>query len=474
MDMEKLKNKRTKGLRNHSIHVGIVGLGLISGAVYLFNFKLHRLIPEFLYKTDIHMFLFLFLFLAIIYFIGVYLILNHLSQVGRSKSLVIIVIFFAIFFRAVLVPTDPVVLSKDMYRYIWDGRVQQNGINPYLYPPSSEELKPLRDDKIYPNINRKDYPTVYPAGAQLVFRVFHILAGDRIIGFKGLMVFFDVMTVLMLLALLRAYGFEETRVFIYAWNPLVIFEIGYSGHLEGLTVFLMVLAFYLNAIKKKMPAVIALAFSSATKLYPALVLPAFLNRGERIKGVTAFVVSFLLFYLPFLNAGNKMAGFLPIYFKNPYESFNLGLKYLIMRLFHGLDYFLLSKIFMLVLVAAGFFFFFREKQKEQVIRCAYILIGLLIVLMPASLHPWYVIILIPFLTFFPSIAWLIFTCTVSLSYIKYATPMGIMPVWVLLLEYLPLFALLAIGYIFKRYAPQNWVRGFFPANRTKKFVEAQK
>jgi len=472
--MEKPNNKRTKGLRNHSIHIGIVGLGLISGAVYLFNFKLHGFIPKFLYKTDIHMFLFLFLFLAIIYFIGVYLILNHLSQVGRSKSLLIIIIFFAIFFRAFLVPTDPIVLSKDMYRYIWDGRVQQHGINPYLYPPSSEELKPLRDDKIYPNINRKNYPTIYPAGAQLFFRVFHILTGDSIIGFKALMVFSDVMTLLMLLALLRAYGFEETRVFIYAWNPLVIFEIGYSGHLEGLTVFLMVLAFYLNAIKKKMPAVIALAFSSATKLYPALVLPAFLNRGERIKGVTAFVVSFLLFYLPFLNAGNKMAGFLPIYFKNPYESFNLGLKYLIMRLFHGLDYFLLSKIFMLVLVAAGFFFFFREKQKEQVIRCAYILIGLLIVLMPASLHPWYVIILIPFLTFFPSIAWLIFTCTVSLSYIKYATPMGIMPVWVLLLEYLPLFALLAIGYIFKRYTHQNWVCGFLPVNKTEPFMEAQK
>jgi len=472
--MEKPNNKRTKGLRNHSIHIGIVGLGLISGAVYLFNFKLHGFIPKFLYKTDIHMFLFMFLFLAAIYFIGVYLILNHLSQVGRSKSLVIIIIFFAIFFRAVLIPTDPVVLSKDMYRYIWDGRVQQNGINPYLYPPSSEELKPLRDDKIYPNINRKDYPTIYPAGAQLLFRVFHILTGDRIFRFKGLIVFFDVMTVLMLLALLRAYGFEENRVFIYAWNPLVIFEIGYSGHMEGVTVFLMVLAFYLNAIKKKMPAVIALAFSSATKLYPALVLPALLNRGERIKGVMAFVVSFLLLYLPFLTAGNKIAGFLPIYFKNPYESFNLGLKYLIMGLFQGLDYFLLSKIFMLVLAAAGFYFFFREKQKEQVIRCAYILIGLLIVLMPASLHAWYVIMLIPFLTFFPSIAWLIFTCTVALSYIQYATPLGIMPVWVLLLEYLPLFALLAIGYIFKRYAHQNWISSFFPANKIDKFVEDSK
>jgi hypothetical protein len=474
MDMEKPNNKRTNPLKYYPIHAGIVGLGLISGAVYLFNFKLNRLIPELLNRTGIHMFLFLFLFLATLYFIGVYLIFKHMPQVGRSKSLVIIIVFFAIFFRVFLVPTDPVVLSKDMYRYIWDGRVQQNGINPYLYPPSSEKLRPLRDDKIYPNINRKDFLTIYPAGAQLLFGIFHIMAGNRIFGFKGLMVFFDVMTVLVLLALLKAYDFEETRLFIYAWNPLVIFEIGYSGHLEGVTVFLMVLAFYLNVKKRKTPAVIALAFSSATKLYPALMLPALLNRGERIKGVIVFVGSFLLFYLPFLTAGNKITGFLPIYFKNRYESFNLGLKYLIMRLFPILDYFLLSKIFILVLVVAGISHFFREKQKEHVIRSAYILLGLLIVLMPASLHAWYVVILIPFLTFFPSMAWLFFTCTVALSYIKYVSPSGIMPVWVLLIEYVPLFALLAIGYIFKRYTHQNWVCGFFPANKTKPFMEAQK
>jgi len=474
MDIKKPNNKATNPFKHHPIHAGIVGLGLISGAVYLFNFKLDRFMPEFLYKTDIHLFLSLFLFLAILYFIGVYLIFNYLPQIGRSKSLIVIIIFFAIFFRAVLVPTDPTVLSTDMYRYIWDGRVQRNDINPYLYPPSSEKLKSLRDDEIYPHINRKESPTIYPAGAQLFFRISHILVGDRIFGFKGLMVFFDVMTLLVLLALLRAYGFEETRLFIYAWNPLVIFEIGYSGHLEGLTVFLMVLAFYLNAKNRKTPAVVALAFASATKLYPAFILPALLNRGERIKGVAVFVGSFLLLYLPFLKAESKITGFLPIYFKNSYESFNLGLKYLIMHLFPGLDYFLLTKIFMLVLMAAGFFFFFTEKQKEQVVRCAYVLIGLLIVLMPAALHPWYVIMLIPFLTFFPSIAWLIFTCTVALSYIKYVSPMGIMPVWVLLLEYLPLFALLATGYIFKRYARQTWVSGFFTANRTEKIVEASK
>ena len=60
------------------------------------------------------------------------------------------IIGFGIVFRAVLVPNDPALLSTDMYRYVWDGRVQQHGINPYLYAPSSEQLRSLRDDTIYP------------------------------------------------------------------------------------------------------------------------------------------------------------------------------------------------------------------------------------------------------------------------------------------------------------------------------------
>jgi hypothetical protein len=141
---------------------------------------------------------------------------------------------------------------------------------------------------------------------------------------------------------------------------------------------------------------------------------------------------------------------LPIYLKSPYESFNMGLKYLIMRLFPGLDYYLLSQLFILALTAAGLIIFFKIKQNDQVMRCAFILSGLLMILMPASLHPWYVILLIPFLVFYPSPAWLIFTCTITLSYLKYVSAQGIMPTWVLLAEYLPLFALLAAGPILKK------------------------
>jgi hypothetical protein len=302
-----------------------------------------------------------------------------------------------------------------MYRYIWDGRVQQNGINPYLYPPRADELKNLRDNQIFPNINRKDYPTLYPAGAQVFFRIFYVLAGDSITAYKGIMMFFDILTLLVLTALLRAYGFKASRIIVYAWNPLVIFEIAYSGHLEGLTVFLMATALYLFLIHKKMPAIIMLALSAAVKLYPALLLAAFLNRGDGIKGIITFSATILLLYLPFLGAGGKISGFLPVYLKNPYESFNLGLKYFLMRLIPGLDYHLLSLVFIIALVIVGLVVLLKDKEDIEVIRYAYILMGSLMILMPASLHPWYVILIIPFLVIYPNPAWLIFTCTVTLS-----------------------------------------------------------
>jgi hypothetical protein len=462
MEIERLPLKRITDFRPDSVQAGIFALGLISGIIYLLNFKLERFMPEFLHLTGIYMYIGLALLLNVPYFVGARLIFKHLPRVGRSKTLVIMIIGFGIIFRAVLVPGDPALLSTDMYRYVWDGRVQQHGINPYLYAPSSEQLRSLRDDTIYPEINRKEYPTVYPAGAQLLFRMFHFLVGDSIPGFKGLMVFFELLTLWALVLTLRAYGFEEARLFIYAWNPLVIFEIGYGGHVDGLTAFFTVLAFYLDARKRKIPAVVALAFSSATKLYPALLLSVLLNRGERMKGTIVFVVFFLILYLPFFPVGGKIVGFLPQYFVSPYESFNLGLKYLIMDLLPGLDYLLISKIFILVLVAAGLFVFFREKQNEQVLRYAYMLIGLLIVLMPTALHPWYVVILVPFLSFFPSVAWLTFTCMLALSYIYYAPSMGDLPVWVSLLEYLPLFLILSIGHVLKRYVSREKGGGFLP------------
>jgi len=187
----------------------------------------------------------------------------------------------------------------------------------------------------------------------------YALVGDSVHGFKGIMVFFDILTLLALTALLGVFGFEVARLIVYAWNPLVIWEIAYSGHLEGITVFLMVTAFLLYALHRKIPAVIVLTLSSAVKLYPALLLAAIVNRGERVRSLLVFSFTFGLLYLPYMAAGRKLSGFLPRYLKSPYESFNMGLKSFIMGLFPGVNYYLLSQLFIIALAAAGLIIFFN-------------------------------------------------------------------------------------------------------------------
>ena len=459
MDMERPNHKHSDRWRHRTVLAAITVLGVLSAAVYGLNFKIYNLFPAFSGLSRIQLYVVMFLFLSVLYLGAVVLVLKKTPRKATSWSLILMILLLSVFFRINLVPSEPTVLSKDMYRFIWDGRVQLKGINPYRYPPGAAELKDLRDDQIFPNINRREYPTLYPAGAQIFFRLVHVLAGNSVAGFKGIMVIFDILSILLLLALLQRHGLNRSRIIIYAWNPLVIFEIAYSGHLEGLTVFLMVGALYLAAIHKKLPGIVMLAFSAAVKMYPALLLAAFLNRANRIKGLVAFFATILILYLPFLGAGSKISGFLPVYLKNPYESFNLGLKYLLMRLLPGLDYYLLSLLFILFLAIAGLVVFFKDKEDADISWYAYILTGLSMILMPASLHPWYVILIVPFLTIYPGAAWLIFTCTVTLSYLKYTAPQGIMPTWILLAEYLPLFALLTVGYIFRRYKRRHRTSG---------------
>ncbi|HKA54032.1 MAG TPA: hypothetical protein VKJ47_10265 [Candidatus Binatia bacterium] len=90
-------------------------------------------------------------------------------SVEPTRAALTVLFAFALLFRLPLLFTEPR-LSTDLYRYLWDGRVQTAGINPYRYAPADGALRFLRDDAVYRRINRKEFPTIYPAGAQLIFR----------------------------------------------------------------------------------------------------------------------------------------------------------------------------------------------------------------------------------------------------------------------------------------------------------------
>src|SRR5215472_2817555 len=110
-----------------------------------------------------------------------------------ANTLLIVLIGAAVF-RLIPVPLDPPRLSTDIYRYIWDGRLQGAGINPYLYLPVDPRVAGLRDDSIYPNINRKEYAhTIYPPVAQMFFFAVTRVT-QSVPGFKGALALLDLVT----------------------------------------------------------------------------------------------------------------------------------------------------------------------------------------------------------------------------------------------------------------------------------------
>jgi hypothetical protein len=207
---------------------------------------------------------------------------------------------------------SPPYLSDDLYRYVWDGRIEAAGINPYRYVPSDTHLAPLRDEAIYPRINRRTYaPTIYPPGAELIF-----LATTRIsetaLWMRATMVIFDLASIAVLLRLLALGGLPRERIVIYAWHPVVLWEFAGSGHIDAAIVTLVALALWARRREAAWLTGIALAGAALVKYFPAVIFPALYRRRDW-KMPAAAAATAIVAYLPFLAAGPGVLGFLPGY-----------------------------------------------------------------------------------------------------------------------------------------------------------------
>jgi hypothetical protein len=163
---------------------------------------------------------------------GIWAALRLADKVDARHALLVILVG-ALAMRLALLFAAPY-LSTDIYRYVWDGRVQAAGINPYRYMPAAPELAPLRDTAIFPNINRPDTAvTIYPPMAQAVFLVVTRILGESVVAMKLGLIAFEALTVAALIGLLRRLGQPLARVAVYAWHPLAIWEIAGSGHIDA-------------------------------------------------------------------------------------------------------------------------------------------------------------------------------------------------------------------------------------------------
>jgi len=234
-----------------------------------------------------------------------------LLKYGLTRRALVLCLVCAALMRAVVVAAPPM-MSTDAYRYVWDGSVQAAGINPYRYIPSDPALASLRDDAIYPNINRKDYaPTIYPPGAQAIFFLVTRLS-QSVVAIKVAMVGFEIAAVLLLLQMLRRAGLPLERVLVYALHPLPAWEFAGSGHVDAALIALCVLALWLHQRGGRWTTGIALALATVVKPFPLAIAPALYRRWDwRLPA--AFVVTIALAYAPYLGVGARVLGFLPTY-----------------------------------------------------------------------------------------------------------------------------------------------------------------
>lgn len=450
-----------------AVPLALFALGVGSALLYVWGRDLHR------FTQWLAAYIFLFIGQLAFYSAACVVVFrwsDTATRVAKWATLAAIV-FFAILFRAVLVPQRPY-LSVDVYRYVWDGHVQASGINPYRYTPGDPELADLRDDVIYPNISAEDqrWLSPYPPAAQMVFALVSIVRPMSVTAVKAAMSSFDLIAVLLVMLVLARSGIDPARAIIFAWHPLVIFESAHSGHIESVFIAFLMLALFAWSRERYALTGVALALATLTKFYPVIVVPAFLiaTRDEAMNGATdssrsifaglfnkrnvtmlaVFAITLALSYAPYVGAGSNVFGFLRAYVQE--EGF----------IQTGSRYFLLDALRHLVPIPTSVFLVFGagcliavaawqltriKRDALDVARAAMTLIGTYL-LLTTPRYAWYYMWLIPFLCFAPRLGWMYLACASALLYLVWYTPLvypGV-PLWLGAAIFVPVLAMLAL------------------------------
>ena len=365
----------------------------------------------------------------------------------RPRELYIIGVF-ALLFRLMLLPGEPT-LSDDVYRYLWEGKVQLHGVNPYLRPPNAEGLKDLRDP-YYARVNHPSIPTIYPPLAQGLFAG---LAKIRysLTTFKAVFLAFDLATAFVVWRILIASNGNPLFCLIYAWNPLVIVETASSGHLDAMGAFFLTLSLLLFLREKRVLSVIPLGLSILTKFLPAILLPLYLQklRGREKWALLLLLPMLGLAYLPYMDAGKNLYHALGQYSQS--WEFNASTFSLLGLWITSRD--VRKAIVIGVLIILTIWLWRRDLDLPD--RMLFLL-GALFLVTPV-LYPWYLIWILPFLALRPSVPWIYLTAGSFLSYrilpIYLETGLWQEQLGAKLLEYVPFYLLMGTGLL------RRWIRG---------------
>ncbi len=376
-----------------------------------------------------------------------------------------LVLIFAALFRLVVLFSEPI-QEDDFYRYLWDGKVVASGLNPYRFTPREVQtdngkegpLQPYREltetdasfALLLSRVNHPDVPTLYPPIAQAVFGLAALIAPGSLLALRLIFFCFDLAVCGVIVKLLCHLGRSPLWVLIYAWSPLVIKETINSSHYDVVPTFLLVLALLALVTGRLSVGFLSLGGAILGKVFPVVLLPLFACHAWSCHGLgkawgglvlTSLVVA--CGYAPFAAAGSGLwQGFVTFAEHWQTNSFVFPLLHQMVT-----DRWLANGIVAGCLAGAVWVALRWNSQGNDVgfLRGCFFVMGTLLLLSPVG-NPWYFLWVLPFVCLFPRVSWLLLSGLLGLYYTAFYFLYRGEPEmfrWVVWLEYLPFYAVLA-------------------------------
>lgn len=366
-------------------------------------------------------------------------------------------------------------LSNDFYRFIWDGRLMNLGLNPYLSLPieiiQSKEAVLLGEDvsELYSgqgSLSPGNY-TCYPPLNQFFFFVTTLLTPQSIFGsiifLRIIMILADVGTIIISKKILKKLDLPASNIILFALNPFVIIELTGNLHFEGVTIFFLVLAIYFLLNDKLYKSALWLAFSISIKLIPLIFIPLFLKKlgqANIFKYLIFTGIFSILLFIPFLSSGlieNFMSS-IDLYFRK--FEFNSSFYYVIRWIgFELQGWNIIEKVgpllglavFIIVLLMS----ILRQNEKSRILMVSMLFAISIFYFLSTTVHPWYIVIPLIISVFTQYRFVVVWSLVVMLSYSAYGHESFQENYWLILVEYVVVFGFLIFELLKFRHQPSK-------------------
>ena len=359
-----------------------------------------------------------------------------LNKIYLSKVQIFTVLLIFFLIKILFLSVEPLG-SDDYYRYLWDGKVQSNGINPYLYAPNDQNLNPLHSELLPKKVSYPQIRTIYFPVSQFLFTIAYLISGENAIGLKIILFLAELLILISLFYLFKRLSIDLKYILVYAVLPLVFFQFFIDAHVDLVGAAIMLASITLYLYERKLFSHILLGLSISVKPTGLLLIPFLFQNEQKIlvKLRTVFVplIVFVITFLPYVFTATPLDTIINFTAKWTFNG----------MIYNLLDIFLSNNLTIRIICGILFLIVFISLflVKTNLLKRIYLSLFLLMIFSPV-VHPWYLIWFAVLLPVIRSYSGLYFVTAISLTSITVVT-FQTLGIWqesplILILQYLPL------------------------------------